>query len=124
MMSGLNSIASRTIFKLRPLQLTDITLTRLGLSLIDCFKVGLKPLDSDLVSSAKAMTVNTQKLIMKNESFVLLNNLETKERKIPMAPQTHIGGMLSADKLSLLKIQENIIIRFSNPEIMREDQPV
>ena len=61
---------------------------------------------------------------MKNESFVLLNNLETKERKIPMAPQTHIGGMLSAEKLSLLKIQENIIIRFSTPEIMREDHPV
>ena len=92
--------------------------------LMDCFNVGLKPLDSDLVSSAKAMTVNTQELIMKNESFVLLNNLETKERKIPMAPQTHIGGMLSAEKLSLLKIQENIIIRFSNPEIIREDQPV
>ena len=92
--------------------------------LMDCFNVGLKPLDSDLVSSAKAMTVNTQELMMKNESFVFLNNLETKERKIPMAPQTHIGGMLSAEKLSLLKIQENIIIRFSNPEIMREDQPV
>ena len=91
---------------------------------MDCFNVGLKPLDSDLVSSAKAMTVNTQELIMKNESFVLLNNLETKERKIPRAPQTHIGGMLSAEKLSLLKIQENIIIRFSTPEIMREDQPV
>ena len=124
MMSGLNSIASRTIFKLRPLQLTDITLIWLWDSLIDCFNVGLKPLDSDLVSSAKAMTVNAQELIMKKESFVFLNNLETKERKIPMAPQTHIGGMLSAEKLSFLKIQENIIIRFSNPEIMREDQPV
>ena len=124
MMSGLNSIASRTIFKLRPLQLTDITLIWLWVFLIDCFNVGLKPLDSDLVSSAKAMTVNTQELMMKNESFVFLNNLETKERKIPMAPQTHIGGMLSAEKLSFLKIQENIIIRFSNPEIMREDQPV
>lgn len=92
--------------------------------LIDCFNVGLKPLDSDLVSSAKAMTVNAQELMMKNESFVFLNNLETKERKIPMAPQTHIGGMLRAEKLSFLKIQENIIIRFSNPEIIREDQPV
>ena len=124
MMSGLNSIASRTIFKLRPLQLTDITLIWLWVFLIDCFNVGLKPLDSDLVSSAKAMTVNTQELIIKNESFVLLNNLETKQRRIPMAPQTQTGGMLSAEKLSLLKIQENIIIRFSNPEIMREDQPV
>ena len=124
MMSGLNSIASRTIFKLRPLQLTDITLIWLLVFLIDCFNVGLKPLDSDLVSSAKAMTVNAQELIMKKESFVFLNNLETKERKIPMAPQTHIGGMLSAEKLSFLKIQENIIIRFSNPEIMREDQHV
>ena len=124
MMSGLNSIASRTIFKLRPLQLTDITLIWLWVFLIDCFNVGLKPLDSDLVSSAKAMTVNTQELIMKNESFVLLNNLETKQRRIPMAPQTQTGGMLSAEKLSLLKIQENIIIRFSNPEIKREDQPV
>ena len=124
MMSGLNSIASRTIFKLRPLQLTDITLIWLWVFLIDCFNVGLKPLDSDLVSSDKAMTVNTQELIMKNESFVLLNNLETKQRRIPMAPQTQTGGMLSAEKLSLLKIQENKIIRFSNPEIMREDQPV
>ena len=124
MMSGLNSIASRTIFKLRPLQLTDITLIWLWVFLIDCFNVGLKPLDSDLVSSAKAMTVNTQELMMKNENFVFLNNLETKERKIPMAPQPHIGGMLRAEKLSLLKIQENIIIRFSNPEIMRVDQPV
>jgi len=33
---------------------------------MDFFNVGLKPLDSDLVSSAKAMTVNTQELMMKN----------------------------------------------------------